>query len=96
MELKKYQIDTLGMVEKYLRELDKAKEALEKAKGALSPELLAQIDYSKTAWDKVTNGRPYYPKKNGLGENLADFYIKLPTGGGKTLLACHSIDLRKL
>ncbi len=96
MELKKYQIETLALVEKYLRELVKAKDDGEKVKKALPPELLAtlpQIDYTKTAWDKVTNGRPYYPKKNGLGENLADFYIKLPTGGGKTLLACHSIDL---
>ena len=96
MELKKYQRDTLAIIERYLRELVAEKENGEKIKKALPPELLASLpktDYTETAWDKVTNGRTYYPKKNGLGENIADFYIKLPTGGGKTLLACHTIDL---
>jgi type III restriction enzyme len=31
--------------------------------------------------------------KNGIGEPLPEIYLKVPTGGGKTLLACHSIDL---
>jgi len=99
MELKKYQRDTLTIVEKYLQELVKARDDRQKIRQALqisAPELLTSLsetDYTKTAWDKITNGRPYYPKKNGLGENIADFYIKLPTGGGKTLLACHTIDL---
>jgi type III restriction enzyme len=98
MELKKYQRDTLTLVESYLREIAKAKEGHEKIKAALAaePTLLASLpepDYAKTAWTKVAGTRTFYPRKNGLGENIADFYIKLPTGGGKTLLACHAIDI---
>ena len=38
-------------------------------------------------------GRPYHPRRNGLGENLPTFCLKIPTGGGKTLLATRVIDL---
>src|SRR3989337_2021844 len=50
------------------------------------------IDFPQRAWEKV-KGITYISKKNGLGEYLPNFYLKIPTGGGKTLLACHSIDL---
>ena len=46
----------------------------------------------RLAWEEAIN-RPFYERKNGLGEPIADIYYKIPTGGGKTLLACHSIDL---
>lgn len=49
-------------------------------------------EYQKKTLEKVI-GRTYYSKKNGLDEELPDFYIKIPTGGGKTVLACHTIDL---
>ena len=38
-------------------------------------------------------GRPYYPRRNGLGEHLPAFCLKIPTGGGKTLVATRVIDL---
>ncbi len=45
------------------------------------------------AWDKVRTGRTYMRRKNGLGEPLPTFCLKIPTGGGKTLLATKVIDL---
>src|SRR5690606_31730802 len=35
----------------------------------------------------------YKAALNGLRQPLPNVYFKVPTGGGKTFLACHSIDL---
>lgn len=95
MELKDYQKKTLTQVKLYLEWLTKAGEEVTRRQ-ALSSEFsdVEFFDFPKAAWGKYWGtSKPYYSKKNGLGENLADFYIKIPTGGGKTLLACHIIDL---
>jgi type III restriction enzyme len=89
MELKEYQKKTLETVKLYLDALADFKAKNDKAV-EIDPEL--SINFPSKAWDKVI-GRTYYSKKNGLGEELPDFYIKIPTGGGKTVLACHTIDL---
>jgi len=93
VELKEYQKKTLREVKAYLEWLTKAKEEAAKRSKDLSGEFSDEtFDFPKVAWKKVTN-RPYLPKKNGLGEDLPNFYLKIPTGGGKTILACHAIDL---
>lgn len=35
----------------------------------------------------------YFPRRNGLRQPLPSFCLKIPTGGGKTLLATKAIDL---
>lgn len=89
MELKEYQNKTLDQIKRYLEALSYFKE---KHEGAirLDPEL--SINFPNKAWERTIGG-DYISKKNGLGEDLPNFYIKIPTGGGKTLLACHTIDL---
>ena len=89
MELKEYQKKTLKQVKHYLEALALFKEKNEKVI-EFDPDL--SINFPLKAWEKVL-GTTYHPKKNGLGEELPDFYLKIPTGGGKTLLACHTIDL---
>ncbi|MBE0433782.1 DEAD/DEAH box helicase family protein [candidate division WOR-3 bacterium] len=89
MELKEYQKKTLEQVKRYLEELAKFKAKNEKTI-AIDPEL--SINYPLKAWEKVV-GTSYQSKKNGLAEELPNFYLKIPTAGGKTLLACHTIDL---
>ncbi|TRZ88253.1 MAG: DEAD/DEAH box helicase [Methanosarcinales archaeon] len=89
MELKEYQKKTLETVKLYLDVLADFKAKNDKAV-EIDPEL--SINFPLKAWEKVV-GKTYYSKKNGLGEELPDFYIKIPTGGGKTVLACHTIDL---
>ena len=89
MELKEYQKKTLEQVKRYLEALAEYKAKNEKAV-EIDPDF--SINFPFKAWEKVV-GTPYFPKKNGLGEYLPDFYLKIPTGGGKTLLACHTIDL---
>ncbi len=56
----------------------------------IDPEM--SFDFPQKAWAKFL-GAPYLSKKNGLSEDLPNFYLKIPTGGGKTILACHTIDL---
>ncbi|MFN3466704.1 MAG: DEAD/DEAH box helicase, partial [Candidatus Brocadiales bacterium] len=93
MELKEYQKKTLEQVRIYLEWLSKAKdEAIKRGQGLSSEFAEDTFDFPKAAWKKVSN-ESYYSRKNGLGEHLPNFYLKIPTGGGKTLLACHTIDL---
>ena len=89
MELKEYQKKTVEQVKSYLEALVDFKAKSEKARD-IDPDL--SIDFPLKAWEKAIKG-PYYSKKNGVGEDLPSFYLKIPTGGGKTLLACHAIDL---
>lgn len=89
MELKEYQIKTLKQVKRYLEALSESKAKNDKAM-KIDPEYA--FDFPLKAWGKAV-GKTYHSKKNGLGEYLPNFYLKIPTGGGKTILACHSIDL---
>jgi len=89
MELKEYQKKTLEQVKHYLGSLAEFKAKNEKA---IEIDRELSINFPLKAWEKVI-GTTYYSKKNGLGEELPAFYLKIPTGGGKTILACHTIDL---
>ena len=89
MELKLYQQETVKKVKLYLESLAKFKGKNDKII-TLDPEL--SINFPLKAWEEVRN-TVYHSRKNGLGEELSDFYLKIPTGGGKTILACHVIDL---
>ena len=89
MELKEYQKKTLEQVKRFLAALSEFRAKNEKAVKT-DPEYA--FDFPLKAWEKVI-GTAYHSKKNGLGEHLPNFYLKVPTGGGKTLLACHAIDL---
>jgi type III restriction enzyme len=44
---------------------------------------------SRAAWERVTRSSRYRDRRNGLGLDLPDVWLKVPTGGGKTLLATH-------
>jgi len=93
MELKGYQVTVLKTVKDYLEALSEAKKKYNKfISDPETAELALSYHFPAKAWEKVIGGS-YTEKKNGLKEPLPDFYLKVPTGGGKTLLACHSIDL---
>src|SRR3989339_939387 len=86
MELKEYQQKALDQIKNYLQYLS---EWQKKAKD--NPEL--EIAFTVKAWDKVNVGRSYCSRKNGIGQYLPNFCLKIPTGGGKTLLAVRTVDL---
>jgi type III restriction enzyme len=91
MELKDYQIKVVDKLKEYLLALDEAqKEYLDLLE--LKPNLAKYANYPKEAWEKSV-GSIYHSNENGIKEPLPELYLKVPTGGGKTLLACHSINL---
>lgn len=92
MRLKHYQEKVIKVLKDYLGELDIARNEFEEML-AIKPNLAKHINFPKDAWEKSTGKTIYHSKTNSLNEPLPDIYLKVPTGGGKTLLACHSIDL---
>ncbi len=90
MELKEYQQKALTQIKKYLQALDDwnlmnqrvIKQAGQKA----------ALNVPEKAWEEILKNS-YKSRKNELGEYLPTFCIKIPTGGGKTLLAVKTIDL---
>jgi len=86
MELKEYQLRALSEVKTYFDLL-----ADWKKKAGQIPD--AEIDFPAKAWEKARIGGSYRPRKNGIDQALPNFCLKIPTGGGKTLLAIKIIDL---
>lgn len=91
MRLKHYQEKVLKELKEYLSALADAKKEFEEI-AELKPHLAKHINFPKEAWEKATGRSIYHSKTNGLNEPLPDIYMKVPTGGGKTLVACHAID----
>ena len=90
MILKDYQKQTLATVSDFLRHLA---EAREKDRSARNHDPEWGFDWVERAWEKVVPERKYRNRRNGLGEHLPFYCLKIPTGGGKTLLATRVIDL---
>src|SRR6266699_7312452 len=85
MKLKEYQDRALKEVKGFLDQL-----VAWRKRAAENPDL--EIDFAAEAWEKAEVGRTYMPKHDGLGRPLPVFCLKIPTGGGKTLLAVKTID----
>ncbi|MEW6071953.1 MAG: DEAD/DEAH box helicase family protein [Planctomycetota bacterium] len=81
MILKKFQRRALDEVQAFLDTL-----AAEKRRGNAKH---AAAD----AWEGVGGRGRYRERRDGLGRDLPTFCVKVPTGGGKTLLATHILGL---
>jgi type III restriction enzyme len=92
MRLKQYQERVIKQLGEYLSAL-KGFRAKYKQAVALDPTLAQYYDFPRQAWESTTGRTIYKSNTNGVGEPLPDVYLKVPTGGGKTLIACHCIDL---
>ena len=90
MILKEYQKRTLAEVRRFVQHLAAWRE---KDMEARSQDPEWGFDWVQRAWGKSVPGRFYHARRNGLGERLPAFCLKIPTGGGKTLLATRVIDL---
>jgi type III restriction enzyme len=102
MELKDYQFKVLEYLEAYLGELQTQKAEKQdyfefqkcKGKDAVRPE---QSDFCQQAWEalkaKMAVYRSTYTvRKDGMGRNIPNVCFKVPTGGGKTLLAAAALQ----
>ena len=90
MILKEYQKRTLATVRRFVQELAAWRE---KDGAARSQDPEWGFDWVQRAWGKTVPGRLYHPRRTGLGEHLPAFCLKIPTGGGKTLIATRVVDL---
>jgi type III restriction enzyme len=92
MVLKEYQRHTLEVVQDYLKTLAAERAKVEKLR-EVDRELAEGVDFTVTAWKKAATAGSYLPRRNGLNEPLPCFCLKVPTAGGKTLIATKVIDL---
>lgn len=105
MRLKDYQTGALEKLSAYLKLLAESTARADKAKAAIDalPEdvrttIPAPPEPNSAAWDEARkNGiaaspDPWRLLEDGIGRSIPHVCMKLPTGGGKTLLAAHGAD----
>ncbi len=100
MELKEYQVKALEAFDDYFEALTRnEREGQEQAKryqdaGLPMPE--NTLDFPRQAWKELAEvgkvaDRRYAERSDGLGRPIPHVCIKVPTGGGKTLLAAEAL-----
>jgi type III restriction enzyme len=106
MELKDFQQGVLDTLDCFLDELRgqwaKAEKLVKANQSITDPDLLHAIpDFPKLAWERMKEqgrlpmfraNKPYSGRKDGIGNDVPNVCLKIPTGGGKTLLAAHSVS----
>lgn len=108
MELKEYQQGVLGKLDRYLTVLaERYEEAQEFAEFQKSKGKAAKLgDYCRETWEQLNTERllpylyqhdnpvvaPYLSRHDGLGGSIPNICLKVPTGGGKTLLATAALE----
>ncbi len=108
MQLKDYQRDALEVFDGWLKSLDESWDECQRATQVLRevgiPLTPEQSNFPKQAWEKMRGqgllpltsvGRPYVSRTIGEidgGEPLPHVCLKVPTGGGKTLMATATVE----
>ena len=107
MELKDYQQDASEQLDRWLRELTEARVKSEEATLALAgiwDDVPGTVrDFPENAWKNLrTNGylpdsvqlrdTPYHQRTTDLGDPLPHVCLKIPTGGGKTLMGAVAVE----
>ena len=107
LELKTYQRDTLDAFSNYLEVLEKERQAsetvienLKQVGVSISEDVFNEVrNYPKTAWKKLSENNgvaatagEYVDRKDGAHRPIPHICFKVPTGGGKTLLAASALE----
>lgn len=98
MELKEYQIEALEKLDSWFAELEKQRHARQNADHIPQEYRADYLDYPKHAWKKLSavgkvadRLRPYAQRSDGMDRPIPHVCFKVPTGGGKTLLAAEAL-----
>lgn len=105
MELKKYQEVALDTLDKFLVELAKQRDRALAIEDAIRTQPafagMKAPDYPTEAWNAIQASKllppsraalSYSPRSDGLGRTVPNVCLKVPTGGGKTLLAVGAVS----
>ncbi|MBK6594571.1 MAG: DEAD/DEAH box helicase family protein [Burkholderiales bacterium] len=106
VQMKKFQGETLEQLDTYLAELKAQRDQFEKNKpGLMAMEGMEDVlqqasDFPKKAWASLKKdnklppvfaNQPHSSRFDGAGRAIPNVCLKIPTGGGKTLLAAASV-----
>lgn len=102
LELKDFQHEALARLAEYVEELAKQREvALRAAAQLKAAELdVEPLDFARKTWEQLRlrgrlpagyANRDYSGRKDGAGQPIPNVCLKIPTGGGKTLLAAAAV-----
>ena len=106
VQLKAFQADVLDQLGRYIDELKKQQAISRKNVAQLRvmeemEEVARQVaDFPRKTWESLRTqgalppafaGRPYSGRFDGAGDAVPNVCLKVPTGGGKTLLAAASV-----
>ncbi|MBI4681644.1 MAG: DEAD/DEAH box helicase family protein [Nitrospirae bacterium] len=90
MFLKNYQIKVVGELKRFFQTAQETRDAIETAKNSLPENLRHSLNWVQSAFGNLH--KPYSDScVNGFGNYYPRVCIKVPTGGGKTLLAVEAI-----
>ncbi len=92
MELKTYQAEALEKLEKFLGYLGEAKAKFAEQQETLDEDLLEHAaNFPARAWKKLGMQEKWIERKASNGDHIPHVCLKVPTGGGKTLLAAAAL-----
>ena len=90
MFLKNYQIKVVNTFKQFYQSARETKTSFDTARKVLPENMRHTLNLVEPVFKSV--GKPYKDKcNNGLGEYYPRIVLKVPTGGGKTLLAVEAI-----
>ncbi len=104
MELKEYQTSVLDRFGRWLDALEAARRKSEKLVAALGDDDASAMadavrNYPKLAWEELARAGEvaagagkYVTRTDGAGRSIPHVCLKVPTGGGKTLLAASALE----
>ena len=104
LELKDYQTSVLDRFGRWLEELEAARRKSETAIAALGDDATGAMadeirNYPKLAWNELIRegevapaSGAYVTRTDGAGRSIPHVCLKVPTGGGKTLLAASALE----
>lgn len=95
--LKEYQVNAKDAMERYFVQLSKHQEKIKNVPEDLIENLGLEYNWAEKAWHDLfpqdSSNHDYNSKKTGHDMHCPNFCLKIPTGGGKTLMATYAIEL---